>query len=445
MTDMSSLAVQPLDDGGVVGGFDDGSFPLLPAQAHYMMVEQALAATGQSSILNISVAWRIHEPLDADRLQACINAVVNANDALRLVLVNDGGSLRQRVLDDVHLACPVVEPEGSSIEERLQWGLEHASQMHQRPFRFTQEPSVRFAVVPLGSHEFLLAAVCHHWVADAYTGQLLVDDVLRVYRGGEPDAARPSFREFVEHEFALRSSEEGARQIRYWEEHIAGHMPVDVSRTARGRAQTLEDCAWVWDRELLVRTAARYTTSAFVIALVAFHVGIAMALGDDDICVFFAYVGRNRHFSKTYGLLSRSLPHRLTMHSQDTAADLVRQARVSVSRAILNHAMGRYSKAPVQFLLSFIDDSAAESIRQGGVEILAVPAGDDQTPVLVFGPRDDGTRISVGLSGHPDMFSGEFIHRVRSGMDRFLVALADEPDTTIGQLRDDLSQDFSCQ
>ncbi len=413
---------------------EDDTFPLLPAQEHYIKIEDSLAESGHGTILNISVAWHLREALEPERLRRAIEDVCNANDATRLVLVRDGDSIRQRVLQAIRIDLPVFQPQGKTPAERIASGLAYAADLHRQPFDFQSMPSLRFGLIPVDSNECLLVAVCHHWVADAFTGQLMLDDILRAYDEGVVESGRPSFRSFVLEEFAFKTSPAGREQIRYWEELAEGYRTVDSMVTSRGRGQCLEDCYWTWNRVRLEKVARRCGVSPFFVLLAAYHVGISVASGRDDVCVYFAFIGRNRRYAKTYGLLSRSLPHRMVLGSLETVIQLVDRVRISASEAIRNQAMGRYSSVPIQFLLSFIDDVSGSATVRGRVTVETIPLAVERVPALVFGPRDDGKVISAGLAGHPEMFSGEFIARVRAGMDIFLGALEEGREMTVEEI-----------
>ena len=94
----------------------------------------------------------------------------------------------------------------------------------------------------------------HHIIADFWSAGVLVDDVGKAYAqeraggGGDPPSPRASYADFVRWQHGMVTSEEGQRHWAYWQQQLAGPLPVlalptDFPRppvqSYRGSSQTL--------------------------------------------------------------------------------------------------------------------------------------------------------------------------------------------------------------
>ncbi|MFC8046863.1 amino acid adenylation domain-containing protein [Nocardia sp. NPDC057353] len=158
------------------GGQGDSAttWPVSPYQRDVLGVAFRMAP---EPVAQAVLSFRIDEPLDLPRLQACWERVLRGDDSLRLRFGFEGGEFRQWVSEDippVRVADLTGDPDPEAAGQRWMWQEVGAAD--------TPEYPARLAAVVDRPDRFYLFVSVHHAMMDGYGLNLLIAQLDSAYR-----------------------------------------------------------------------------------------------------------------------------------------------------------------------------------------------------------------------------------------------------------------------
>ena len=138
-----------------------------------------------SAAYNIPVALRLKGPLRRDALQGALDLLVQRHETLRTTFVEHDGAPRQVIHPTLPIAIEERRPPVAG--EDLKGLVE--TEAH-RPFDLQRGPLLRVLLLPLATDECVLVLTLHHIIADGWSMQVLVDELIRVYAALRHDQPR---------------------------------------------------------------------------------------------------------------------------------------------------------------------------------------------------------------------------------------------------------------
>jgi amino acid adenylation domain-containing protein len=161
---------------------DYTDFPASHAQSRMWALQRFFP---DMSVYNYRVVFRVDGELRIDALQAAVDRLTDRHESLRTTLRWDG-RLRQRVWPAGSpqarhrvAVIPVAVAEGEDEWEAARIAAEREVV---RPFDLVAGPLFRVSVWTLGSGRQLLGLVVHHAVVDAWSEQVLLQELTACYR-----------------------------------------------------------------------------------------------------------------------------------------------------------------------------------------------------------------------------------------------------------------------
>ncbi|WP_053213533.1 non-ribosomal peptide synthase/polyketide synthase [Pseudomonas sp. Q12-87] len=256
-----------------------------------------------SAAYNIPSALRLRGTLDKVALALSFEALVERHESLRTVFVEDDGR-----------TCQLIRAQGQVdvLERRLAVEDEASvqafiEQQTQAPFDLLNDPPLRVALLELGEQDHILVLTLHHIVSDAWSLQVMVDDLMSLYSAfsqGQPSplpALSIQYADYAVWQRQWMAAGERDRQLAYWTAQLGGEqpllaLPTDHPRPAR---QSLRGARLPvrLDRSLsdaLKAVARRENVTLFVLLLGAFQALLSRYSGQADIRVGVPIANRQR-------------------------------------------------------------------------------------------------------------------------------------------------------
>ncbi len=198
--------------------------PLTPAQQQLWVLHQLQP---DSSAYHIAFAWRLTQPLDADRLEAALMALLQRHGALRCGFEPAAdGTPRQRLWPQVHSPLQRAAFDGDRpSDEALALHLERYAQA---PFDLQRPPLLRVQLLQLPDGSQLLAWVLHHLVADGWSRGLLMRELSALYAGQTLPPLVHKHSASQRAQLRWLASAEADRQAAWWRQRLAGVQPLPL-------------------------------------------------------------------------------------------------------------------------------------------------------------------------------------------------------------------------
>jgi arthrofactin-type cyclic lipopeptide synthetase A len=273
---------------------------------------------GDSPLYNIGGYVELTGPLDPALLQSALEYLVEANDALRIVLrsnVGHDGLPLQGFAQALPVAMPLHDFSGhpdpqSAARTLVEEQMAHAFVLHgQALFRFT--------LIRLDRDHHWLAAQAHHLIIDGWAFALLFKSLGDIYsalcRGERPSGAAPSYVGFIEDDARYHQSPRYERDQRYWLDKY--HSLPEPLLTARHRESLDVEAAPsrihveafpTVLHERMKDCARQLGGSAFHVLLAALHVYFSRTAQRDEWVVGLPILNRSgARFKSTLGLFTQ--------------------------------------------------------------------------------------------------------------------------------------------
>jgi len=275
-------------------------FPLSYGQKALWFLQQL---EPENVAYNINSAMRVLTPLDIPALQRAFQRLVDRHASLRTSFSALDGEPVQRVHPHLEVCVQEVEATGRSDAELHDFLVSES----RRPFDLEQGPLFRVSVVSRPpSSERVLLMVFHHIITDLWSLVALTQELGVLYhaeRTGAP-AALPSvelqYTDYALWQAELLAGPEGEANWSYWQQQLAGELPVlelptdhprPPARTFRGASQALKLSGEIM--RALKALAQGEGATIYMVLLAAYEILLHHYTGQEDILIGSPTSGRS--------------------------------------------------------------------------------------------------------------------------------------------------------
>ncbi|MBF0318985.1 MAG: amino acid adenylation domain-containing protein [Nitrospirae bacterium] len=195
------------------------SLPVSSAQRRLYALSQFEG--GQLSY-HVPIVFFIDGTLDVKRFGSLFNLLVHRHESLRSGFVFENGEPVMRIYDSVDSTVEYATVTENAIDVFIRDFI--------RDFDLCAAPLFRVCVAYIsdgkrsGSHLCIIDA--HHIVFDGISADILVGELIRLYRGEELPALKMRYRDYVEWEHGYKISEEYKLHEKFWLDMLSQHTPV---------------------------------------------------------------------------------------------------------------------------------------------------------------------------------------------------------------------------
>ena len=203
----------------------DGPLPLSFAQeALVNAYEKMTAFEGQ----HLSLTLRLRGPLDITALENALNAVVARHAVLRTRYSHEADGAVHAFADPTRaIPTDIIDLETLPESARDEESRRCIARWRTRRFDLQRGPLLRAGLIKLAQNHYVWAVIVHHSIFDAWSGGVLMREVLGAYGAISTGAAPtlpPLALQFSDYAYWLREwvdSPEGTEQYLYWERVLA--------------------------------------------------------------------------------------------------------------------------------------------------------------------------------------------------------------------------------
>ena len=404
-------------------------------------------------------------PLEVAALQDAVHALAMRHDTLRTVFrAGPHGVPEQRVEPTSTLAIPFVDLSALDANALdLRYG-EIVREVCRTPFDLTAGPLLRGTLLKMGDEDHQLLLTMHHIGSDAWSVELILDDLARLYAqrvGAARTIAMPEpeirYVDFASWQRNWVEGAEGERQMAYWQRRLGGSQPVLELTTDRPRsadakysaAQHLLEVPAELARELK-RQAREQGGTLFQVLLAAFHALLFRYTGQDEIRIGVPVAGRNRPetagvvgaFINTVVMDARLDGHmrlsELLAQVRDTSLEAQANQELPFERLVQGLRPDRAHGGSPLFQVMFNHLGEGDRPLSGwpGLQVRRIDLAERAAPfelILETIECEDGC-IRAAFRYASELFEPETIRRLAGHYQRVLRAFVAEPACVLGDL-----------
>jgi amino acid adenylation domain-containing protein len=302
---------------------------------------------GGGAAYNMPAALHLTGNLDAQALQAAIDAIVLRHEILRTRFVDSGGVPVQIVSPSLRIEMQQIDIFAQDESGRVAQACAVAEREAQVPFVLAEGPLLRVKLLHLAPREHVLVLVLHHILADGWSIAIMTRELMMLYTefaAGRVPRLVPLPLQYGDFACWQRSADAErtlAPNRAYWASQLAGavptlHLPVDHPRSAEpglkgGAIRFTFDAALT----TAVKAFARKTqVTLHATLLTAFATLLFRLSGQEDVTIGTPVGHRPRaELEPLIGLFLNVLPIRVNCRAQVCVGELCQEVQSTALEA----------------------------------------------------------------------------------------------------------------
>ncbi|WP_375743996.1 non-ribosomal peptide synthase/polyketide synthase [Corallococcus interemptor] len=436
----------------------DGPLPLSFAQQRLWLLDQLQP---EDASYNLPAALQLSGHLDVEALRRAFEALVARHESLRTTFHEHQGQPTQRIQAAAAWTLPLMDLSSLPEDEREKEARKLADEEARRPFHLATGPLLRSALVRLRQDSHLLLVTMHHIVSDGWSMGVLVRELISLYAAFH-DGKQPSltplpvqYADFAVWQRNWLQGEALEAQLHYWKQQLSGapaalelptdrpRPPVQSHRGATVDVRIPEDVA-----RAIKSLAGREGATPFMVLLAAFQVLLSRYSAQDDVSVGSPIAGRTQ--AETEGLIGFFV-NTLVLHAQlnprATFKELLAQVRGTTFAAYEHQHLPfeklveavqptrDLSRSPLFQAMFVLQNTPTEALRLPGLSFQSLPL---EARFAKFDLSLALQEVQGGLVGTleyaTDLFDAVTVQRMAGHFGVLLEAIAQKPDTRLGDL-----------
>ena len=427
------------------------TYPLSFAQERLWFIDQLVP---DSSLYNLPAAVRLTGQLNLPALEMTINEICRRHTSLTTTFPTIEGQPVQMVNPAQPLSIPVIDLSSWGVEEREIEAQRIVNVEARKPFDLATGPLLRIQLLRLDEEEFIVMLSMHHIIADGWSMDVLIREIMVLYPAMSAGEASPlpdlplQYADFARWQRQYLQGEILENQLAYWQKQLEGippllELPADHPRppeqSYRGTTRSLMLTPAL--TESLRSVSRQEATTLFNFLLSGFKTLLFRYTWQDDICVGTPIAGRDRVETEgLIGFFANVLVLRTRVSANVTFRELLHQvhevsleahAHQDVSFEKLVEALQperNMSYSPLfQVMFAFLNAGQTvleiPGLKMSGYNAVREAAKYD----LLLGVMDLGERLSISLEYSTDLFETATIERVLSHFRTLLESVVIDP------------------
>ncbi|NEQ64891.1 MAG: amino acid adenylation domain-containing protein [Symploca sp. SIO2D2] len=298
----------------------------------------------ESYAYNAAFAFRISSMVDISAMKKAFEALIERHPILRTTFPQRGGEPICQVHQNQELDFWQIDASGWNEDELKAKLIEG----HQQHFDLEREPVMRVRWFTLSNQEHVLSLTLHHIACDGWSVDLLLQELPQLYQAQKTGVEvslsplKHSYQDYVSWQKGILEGTEGEKLWNYWQQKLAGDLPVMNLPTDRPRApiQTYNGASHHFKlsdklTKKLKELAGNSGVTLYMMLLAAFCVLLYRYTGQEDILVGSPTSGRSKpEFARLVGYFVDPVVMRANLSNNPSFKEFLIQVRQTVLEAL---------------------------------------------------------------------------------------------------------------
>ncbi|MGF2038868.1 MAG: non-ribosomal peptide synthetase [Nostoc sp. CmiVER01] len=298
----------------------------------------------KSAAYNVAFTCRICSPINVTILQKSLQIILERHPQLRSKFFKQDNNVVQQIHQTQFTDFQQINASTWKEQELEQ----RVFQEYQQPFNIENDSIMRVRLFSWSQQEHILLVTIHHIAVDAWSVLLLIEELITVYLvlelGVQPSLTplKHSYIDYVRWQRELLTSTQGEKLWNYWQQKLAGELPVLNLPTDRPRPaiQTYNGASYNFKisqklTEQLKKLAQAEGVTQYMVLLAAFQVLLYRYTGQEDILVGAPTSGRTQpEFVSLIGYFVDPVVMRANLSGNPSFQEFLTQVCQTVSEAL---------------------------------------------------------------------------------------------------------------
>ncbi|ARU63540.1 hypothetical protein CBW65_22920 [Tumebacillus avium] len=436
-----------------------GTAPLSFAQQRMWILDRLDPG---NSVYNVPMICRLQGSLQTEVLEQALQEIVQRHEVLRTTFAEVNRQLIQQIQEVSAFDLTVLDLSNLPLAQREEQAKRAADAEAGRGFDLTHGPLFRALLIRLAADEHLLVLNLHHIVSDGWSTSIFMRELSVLYRAfsaGEPSPLPPLAIQYAD--FAawqreqLAAGKELKAQEAYWQQHLAGTLPVLQLPTDHPRPPVQSYNGDYLTFPIPAATAQRIQelsrregATLFMTLLAAYKTLLHRYTGQDDILIGSPVAGRNRtEIEELIGFFVNTLVFRTDLSGESSFRQVLQKVRESCLNGFSNQDVPfeklvellqperDRSYSPLFQSMFILQNNAQQSLELGGVTVTQEDASYKHAKFdLSLAVQETEGGMIADLEYNTDLFERATIERMAGHFLVLLEGIAADPDQPIATL-----------
>ncbi|SFX81244.1 amino acid adenylation domain-containing protein, partial [Thermoactinomyces sp. DSM 45891] len=434
------------------------SLPLSYAQQRLWFMDRF---NPNSSLYNIPTVWRLRGNWVPEALEKGFNRLMERHDSLRTVFKEVEEQPVQHIVEFVPQKLSVADYSKLALEEKERELESLIASEAKEPFDLVNGPLLRNLLVQVEKEEWLLLCTMHHIISDAWSIGILIQEWLAFYEeetNGYPTGLSPlsiQYADYAKWQKQWLQGEVLDRQLTYWQEELAGELPILQLPMDRPR-QAMQTYDGATYRVILPHTkleslkeiSRQEGSTLFMTLMAAYQSFLARYTGQEDVLVGSPIANRNhKGVEGVIGFFVNTLVYRVDLSGTPTFREVLSQVKSKALKAY-DHQDVPFEKvvealqperstshSPIFQTMLTLQNTKPERIELSGRSIEMI---ESSLSIAKFDLSLTAYEVEEGLfisfEYNTDLFDPSTITRLAGHFENWLSEIARHPDESFTKL-----------
>ncbi|NWO06486.1 MAG: amino acid adenylation domain-containing protein [Alteromonadaceae bacterium] len=436
------------------------AYPLSSNQLRLWFFEQL---EPESKAYNIPSQMRLQGALQVELLKKALQETVAKHEILRTIYEVEEAKAQPQQIVLEQFSVPFFDHDISNLQEADQQRTRQLllSQFFDFKFDLCADICLRAMLLRESEQHFTLAVLVHHIAADAWSVNLITEEILSIYKRlvtGELTSqykTRLQYKDYAYWQNEQFGSEESEAALSFWRDYLSDSSGYLAIPTDYQRGSNEELCAGIIEYHLddflkqkLITFSTKHSVSQFIVLQVVYSIVLALYSNENDISVGFPVANRGNHeLEMMVGYFSNTLVIRNQLDFSESFTDLLRRTREQFGQ-VLSHQhlpfeylvdqldIAKVAGAHPLFQHSFVFQEKVTdfSAKQGELNITVEAPGTTSAKFdLMLQIGQVGERIIFRWEYDRSLFHYNTISEMRDNFDFLLEKLLANPENKLRQ------------
>jgi amino acid adenylation domain-containing protein len=435
----------------------DAALPLSFAQQRLWFLDRFQPG---SSAYNLPVGIRARGPLEVAALARTRNEILRRHEVLRTIFAVREGVPVQVVAEYRPQPLPLIDLGSLPEPQREREARRLADAEAELPFDLAAGPPSRASLLRLAPDDHVALLTQHHIVSDGWSQQLLIGEVVAIYRAFLAGEASPlptlpiQYADFAHWQRHYLTGEMLEPQLAYWRRRLAGapplELPADRPRPAvqsfRGRVQGFALPAS--PLPALIALGRRRGATLFMLLLAVFKALLHRYTQQTDLVMGTPVANRARvEIESLIGFFVNTVVLRTEVDGLESFTDLLERVRDGALAAFSHQDLPfehlvdvlqpqrDTSHQPIFQVVFMLETWGGAALELPGLDLSAFEAeGTTAKFDLTLLLQQTPSGLRGACEYNTDLFDRSTIERLTGHLRRLLEAVADGPERPFGEL-----------
>ena len=307
-----------------------------PASEAQKRIYYVASVDNTSLLYNIAGGLIFSKVPNAQKLEACINTLIERHESLRTYFSVVNGEIVQKIDANINFTLTVETANNSSIEDLFTEFV--------MPFNLNKAPLFRAKLVLLEQNKSLLLLDMHHIISDGASLSIFVEELCNLYNENSLPEKCIDYKDFAVWETSNANSPEYNKSKSFWLKQFKGELPVLTLPTkgSRPTKQSYKGDNYLFEFDeafsnKLIAISKQNNITPYMLFLATYYILLSKYCSQQDIVVGTPIIGRNcEDLKNVLGMFVNSLPLRMQIDNTSTFIDFVNNVKEYCLEAFSN-------------------------------------------------------------------------------------------------------------